>query len=110
MKSSYSGGAPSKIITAPTCIGWRSSSMCRNDASSGVSRSCDIWPLSSSSLSKSSLRPYPWGGSLSHMAQEVVHTEAEWRELLTPEQYKVLREKDTERPWSGEYCSIHAVG
>jgi peptide-methionine (R)-S-oxide reductase len=30
----------------------------------------------------------------------VTHTEAEWRELLTPEQYEVLRGHGTERPGS----------
>jgi peptide-methionine (R)-S-oxide reductase len=31
---------------------------------------------------------------------EVVHTDAEWRKLLTPAQYAVLREHATERPYS----------
>jgi peptide-methionine (R)-S-oxide reductase len=30
----------------------------------------------------------------------VAHTEAEWRKLLTPDQYAVLRERATERPFS----------
>ncbi|HLZ02943.1 MAG TPA: peptide-methionine (R)-S-oxide reductase, partial [Bradyrhizobium sp.] len=34
---------------------------------------------------------------------KVVKTEAEWRKELTPMQYAVLREKATERPFSGEY-------
>ena len=29
---------------------------------------------------------------------EVVHTEAEWRKLLTPEQFAILRQSATERP------------
>jgi len=31
---------------------------------------------------------------------EIVRTPEEWQKLLTPEQYAVLREEDTERPYS----------
>ena len=37
-------------------------------------------------------------------------TDAEWKKELTPEQYKVLRQKDTEAPFSGEYDSVFDPG
>ena len=41
---------------------------------------------------------------------KIEKSEAEWRKELTPMQYAVLREKATERPFSGEYEHEHRPG
>ena len=42
--------------------------------------------------------------------EKIVKTEDEWRKQLTAEQFYVLREKGTERPYTGAYTDNHEAG
>jgi peptide-methionine (R)-S-oxide reductase len=44
------------------------------------------------------------------MAPEVTKSDEEWRRSLSPEQYEVLRQSGTERPWSGKLVHNHDDG
>ena len=37
-------------------------------------------------------------------------TEAQWKEILTPEQYYIARQKGTERPWTSKFEKFNEVG
>jgi len=41
---------------------------------------------------------------------KVVKSEKEWKEILTPKQYKILREAGTEMPFANEYNSLYEEG
>ena len=44
------------------------------------------------------------------MDDDIRKTDEEWRATLTPEQYRVMRQKGTERAFTGKYWNHHEPG
>jgi len=42
--------------------------------------------------------------------QRIEKSEAEWKKILTDEQFQIARLKGTERAFTGEYCEAHTPG
>jgi peptide-methionine (R)-S-oxide reductase len=45
-----------------------------------------------------------------NMTEKIAKTDVEWREQLTPQQYAVLRQHGTERPFTGAYVHTKTPG
>lgn len=50
---------------------------------------------------------WPTGGQ---SMEKITKTDAQWREALSPEQYRILRQKGTEPAFSGEFNDHHRAG
>jgi peptide-methionine (R)-S-oxide reductase len=48
--------------------------------------------------------------AMDNTAHEMDLTDEQWKAKLTPEQYEVLRNAATERPFTGEYVDVKADG
>jgi peptide-methionine (R)-S-oxide reductase len=50
------------------------------------------------------------GGDQAAPIKKIVKTDEEWKRILTPEQYRVARQKGTEAPYSSPLNAIHEEG
>lgn len=67
---------------------------------------CVVWQTAAAE----SLKVYSVGEGKYIMTGQVVKSEEAWRQILPPEQFHILREKGTERTYSGKLWNNHEHG
>jgi len=80
-----------------------------NDSSSQVMKSANT-PAAACATDGVSACGLPSNVVIDMAKTAVKHTDAEWRKLLTPEQYNVARQQGTETPFQNKYWNNHEDG
>jgi peptide-methionine (R)-S-oxide reductase len=85
---------------------------CARSASSGSNGTASVSPDTDPTPPKGNkaANPTPAGPDDVFDGKTIVKTSEEWKAILTPEQYHILREEGTEAPYTGEYAETHDEG
>ncbi|CAN6289385.1 unnamed protein product, partial [Urochloa humidicola] len=72
---------------------------------------CSFFPFGSFAASLAPVVPYPpTAAAMASGDGSKQRSEEEWRAILSPEQFRILRQKGTELPGTGEYNKFKADG